>query len=476
MRPSAAPADASEAAEKAPLLRSGSTSSISGKAIATAVRSGVSAPATFAVLLFAVACLGVGVHVTGGVLERAGERVGEAKLCTFSQLQHGLTIKQLGPDGALGEAEDPALGADMTSSEGLFYSKPGNPLPFSREGNGFKCGAEYENWLKSSAVYTPDQCQLLTPGKDTNPFAGTGFKKVLIVGNSYIFQQITALVSQYAQFVDFARSPSMIQYYPSMNGEQRCKCVRDDAPTQDCVDLFSRWRWENGDGSAKAVANFAGGDGFYEGMQGPPATMGVYRFFDGTEVYAVTNHPLMNSKKFGLNAIANALQINLYEMDALYMNYGNYQGFGKLFCGGQIDDDVVQKNMGEMGDEHIKKALRDGGFHGRLMLTTKTAQEDLEEMFRGMHQASERGEVPWSTILVPFHMHLNYHMCPYVAGDMDENCKGVGCARKTCNIHALDGCTGGEGHSCAPGFADISVNLLLHALRVRPQQYYWGAW
>ena len=189
IRPSAAPADAYEAAEKAPQRRSGATSSISGKAIATAVRSGVSAPATFAVLLFAVACLGVGVHVTGGVLERAGERVGEAKLCTFSQLQHGLTIKQLGPDGALGEAEDPALGADMTSSEGLFYSKPGNPLPFSREGNGFKCGAEYENWLKSSAVYTPDQCQLLTPGKDTNPFAGTGFKKVLIVGNSYIFQQ-----------------------------------------------------------------------------------------------------------------------------------------------------------------------------------------------------------------------------------------------------------------------------------------------
>ena len=99
------------------------------------MRSGVSAPATFAVLL-AVACLGVGVHVTGGVLERAGERVGEAKLCTFSQLQHGLTIKQLGPDGALGEAEDPALGADMTSSEGLFYPSPGTRSRFRARATG----------------------------------------------------------------------------------------------------------------------------------------------------------------------------------------------------------------------------------------------------------------------------------------------------------------------------------------------------
>ena len=41
-------------------------------------------------------------------------------------------------------------------------------------------------------------------------------------------------------------------------------------------------------------------------MVGPPATMGIYAFKDGTQLYTLTNHPLMNSDVFGLPAIAAA--------------------------------------------------------------------------------------------------------------------------------------------------------------------------
>ena len=97
--------------------------------------------------------------------------------------------------------------------------------------------------------------------------------------------------------------------------------------------------------------------------------------------------------------------------------------------------------------------------------------------WRKMLRASARGQTPWSTLLVPFHMHLSYEMCPYIAGDGDDSCAGqLGCGRKTCDIHHLAGCTAGEGHACAPGLADVSVNLLLHALRADVTQYFWGRW
>jgi hypothetical protein len=461
--------------EGAPLLRGTPSKSPTGKAIASA-RHALTAPVTFVVFLAAVTFVGLGFRISAFSLDSASGHFGEGAICTFSQLNRGLRMVHRDGGGSLG-AVDADLSADAASPRGLLYSKPGAALPFSQQGNGFKCGPEYDTWLQNTALYTPDKCELLTPGANASPFAGTGVRKILVVGNSYMFQQISALVSQYEPHVDMLRSPSMIQYWPSLSGEQRCACVRDDAPVKQCVDMFSRSRWENLDGTATAVANFKGGDGFYEGMQGPPSTMGVYRFKDGTEMYAMTNHPLMNSNTFGLGAMAKALGVNLYELDAIYMNYGNYRGFGKLFCGGQVDNDVVKNGVGELDDAHVRQALMDGGFKGKLLLTTKTATEDLASEFTAMLRASAMGQTPWNTLLVPFHMHLSYQMCPYVAGDGDDSCKGqLGCGRKTCDIHNMAGCTGGEGHACAPGLADVSVNLLLHALRADVIQYFWGSW
>ena len=78
-------------------------------------------------------------------------------------------------------------------------------------------------------------------------------------------------------------------------------------------------------------------------MTGPPATAGVYRFTNGAELFMATNHPLMNSRVFGLESLASALGIDLRTLDAVYLNPGNYEGFGALFCGGRIDPAVVAR-------------------------------------------------------------------------------------------------------------------------------------
>ena len=317
--------------EGAPLLRDIPSKSPSGKAIASARRA-LTAPVTFVVFLAIVTFVGLGFRISAFSLDSASGHFGEGAICTFAQLNRGLRV--VNRDGSLGTS-DADLGADAASPRGLLYAKPGSALPFSQKGNGFQCGPEYDNWLQNTALYPPDKCEMLTPGANESPFAGTGVRKILFVGNSYMFQQITALVSQYQPHIDMWRSPSMIQYWPSLSGEQRCACVRDDAPVNQCVDMFSRSRWENPDGTATATANFESGDGFYEGMQGPPSTMGVYRFKDGTEMYVATNHPLMNSNRFGLGALAKALGVNLYELDAIYMNYGNYRGSGNCSAGGE---------------------------------------------------------------------------------------------------------------------------------------------
>ena len=160
----------------------------------------------------------------------------------------------------------------------------------------------------------------------------------------------------------------MARYWPSLSGERRCACVGDDvsmrsdpAKNRACVDMFARRRWENSDGASAAVVEdlHANGDGFSENMTGPPATAGVYRFTNGAELFMATNHPLMNSRVFGLESLASALGIDLRTLDAVYLNPGNYEGFGALFCGGRIDPAVVARD-GKASTSYIQRRLSIG--------------------------------------------------------------------------------------------------------------------
>jgi hypothetical protein len=311
-----------------------------------------------------------------------------------------------------------------------------------------------------------------------------------MVGNSYMFQQVTALVAQYGDHLDPSRCSSMKRYWPSLSGEQRCACVGEagaftPATKNACVEMFARRHWENPDGSPAfgdgASFSFAGfdssGDGFYENMIGPPATAGVYRFKNGAELYVATNHPLMNSAIFGLDAIAQTLGVDLSTLDAAYLNPGNYEGFGRLFCGGKIDPRVVKSDGAEMHQEDILSSFTRAGFRGRLLLTGRKAEDDVSVLFRDFVAKSARGETPFLTLLVPFHMRLNKQFSPFVSGDMERECAGQPtCARKTCELNNLEGCSSGPGHACSPGFPDVSVNMFLHALRADVNKYYSQGW
>jgi hypothetical protein len=452
----------------------------------------LAAVTTLCVYLVAVSGLSVRLQVNG-TLHFGGARTGN-NLCDFKQLQKGLRMKHAGGQGSgLGRGVALDLGGtaqgaselgDVRDAGGLFFSAPGKPLPFSSFGTGFRCDARYAAWLENSALYTPDGCQLLTPTRDEFPFAdGT---KILIAGNSFMFQQITSLTSQYFDRIDHEKSPSMTKYWPSRSDAERCACVGDDLAfatfdkKKQCVETFSRTNWENADGTAATIMrpdDFAQGDGFFAGMTGPPATMGITRFGNGAEVFSVTNHPLMNGDFFGLDAIAAAFELDLSSLDAIYLNQGNYRGFGKLFCGGQIAQDVVKDDVPEMAYAHIAKVLGKRGFTGKLLLTGRESSNDVSELFGDAVKDSAAGHQKWQTILVPFHMQLNKQFGAFVAGDMVETCAGSPtCARKTCDLENLDGCTNGDGHACTPGFPDVGVNMFLHALRADVNQYYGSGW
>ena len=451
----------------------------------TGPRSSVTAVVTLCVFLATVFGLGVQVHNndtfgfgSGKKSERSDEGV-HGIPCSFVQLQRGLTVRH--PDSESGAATEPEIAGDMSSGEGLFFSKPGHALPFSESGNGFVCDAKYVSWLKSTALYVPDDCEMLTPGRDSFPFSQN--QKVLMVGNSYMFQQVTALMSQYAERIDHEKSPSMMNYWQMLSGEKRCACVGDrdllEGKKQTCIDLFSRKHWESPDGTS--VVSFTEfhdvGDGFFAGMTGPPATMSVLRFKNGAELYMATNHPLMDSDVFGLESLAEALGIRLNALDAVYLNSGNQRGFGKMFCGGTIGDDVVKNGVSEMTEGDIAIALKNAGFEGKLFLTGKRADDDVSISFSSTIQRSIRGETPYDVFFVPFHMRMNKQFSPYVAGDKLPSCEDEPtCPRQTCEIANMEGCSAGEGHACAPGFPDVSVNMFLHALRVDVNQYYAQGW
>ena len=446
-------------------------------------RAAATAVVTLCLFLLAVSGLSVRRVLLPGTFGFGGAPVGN--LCTFAQLQRGLTMRHAGaePGGAGG---DPAVARDTNSMDGLFFSAPGAALPMSGafQNDGFACDATYAEWLRHSALYTPDSCALLTPPVGTQPFASGA--KILMVGNSYMFQQVTALVAQYGSSLDRARSSSMARYWPSLSGERRCACVGDDvsmrsdpAKNRACVDMFARRRWENSDGASAAVVEdlHANGDGFSENMTGPPATAGVYRFTNGAELFMATNHPLMNSRVFGLESLASALGVDLRTLDAVYLNPGNYEGFGALFCGGRIDPAVVARDGAELREADVRASLQRVGFRGRLLLTGRKAEDDVSVLFRDAVARSARGETPYTTLLVPFHMRLNQQFSPFVSGDMERECSGQqGCARKTCALKDLRGCSSGPGHACSPGFPDVSVNMFLHALRADVNQYYAQGW
>jgi hypothetical protein len=102
----------------------------------------------------------------------------EGDLCTFSQLAHGLRIVHDAKEGvSLGFHGEDIL-TDISYAQGLLYIKPGGSLPFSTDGHGFTCGPEYTHWLRRTALYTPNQCRLLTPPANLSPFAGTGVRKI----------------------------------------------------------------------------------------------------------------------------------------------------------------------------------------------------------------------------------------------------------------------------------------------------------
>ena len=287
---------------------------------------------------------------------------------------------------------DADLGADAASPRGLLYAKPGSALPFSQKGNGFQCGPEYDNWLQNTALYPPDKCEMLTPGANESPFAGTGVRKILFVGNSYMFQQITALVSQYQPHIDMWRSPSMIQYWPSLSGEQRCACVgrrAGESVRRHVLALALGEPGRHGDGDCE----FRERGRFLRGDAGPAVDDGRVSLQGRDGDVRRDKSPADELEQVRAGALAKALGVNLYELDAIYMNYGNYRGFGKLFCGGQVDDDVVKSSVGELNDAHVRRALMDGEFKGKLLLTTKTATEDLASEFAEM-PARARGDRP----------------------------------------------------------------------------------
>ena len=440
-----------------------------------------SAVLTLCLFLLAVSGLSVHMQVNGTFGFGQGEAGQGGNLCDFKQLREQLWMRHAGE--GLGSALDASELGDVQSADGLFFTAPGKSLPFSKAGQGFTCDARYDSWLKNSALYTPDNCQLLTPSSTEFPFKPN--EKVLFAGNSYMFQQITALSSQYFDLIDHERSPSMISYWPSLSNEKRCACVGDNVASDPgrkaaCVGMFHRSNWERADGTASAITSdndFSSGDGFFAGMTGPPATMGITRFQNGAELYTVSNHPLMNSDIFGLEAIAKAFELDLASLDAIYLNEGNYKGFGKLFCGGEISNEIVQNDVAEMSYAHIKQVLTNKGFHGKLLLTGRQTKDDVSSVFKNAVQQSANAELNWPTILVPFHMQLNAKFSPYVAGDMMDYCSGEPtCERKTCEVHNLQGCTGGDGHACTPGFPDVSVNMFLHALRMDVPQYYKQGW
>ena len=404
---------------------------------------------------------------------------GEANLCNFAQLHRGLTMRHagVGPGGTA----DPAVARDTDSNDGLFFSAPGAALPLSKAGNGFACDATYAEWLRSSALYTPDSCALLTPPVSEPPFKPGS--KILMVGNSYMFQQVAALASQYNNHLDHARCSSMRQYWPSLSGEQRCACVGDEAFAPEkknaCVEMFARRHWENPDGSTpQAVAAMAeDGDGFFEDMTGPPATAAVYRFTNGAELFTVTNHPLMHSETFGLDSVASALGVDLRTVDAVYLNLGNFEGFGKLFCGGRVDPEVVRQDGSELRKADVRASLERAGFRGKLLLTGRKADDDVSVIFGDAVAAAARGETPYSILLVPFHMRLNKQFSPFVAGDKKHECRGQpSCPRETCELSHMGKSSSGPGHACAPGFPDVSVNMFLHALRADVNAYYSAGW
>ena len=90
----------------------------------------------------------------------------------------------------------------------------------------------------------------------------------------------------------------------------------------------------------------------------------MYRFTNGAELFMATNHPLMNSRVFGLESLASALGIDLRTLDAVYLNPGNYEGFGALFCGGRIDPAVVARDGAELREADVRASLQRVGFRG----------------------------------------------------------------------------------------------------------------
>ena len=125
-------------------------------------RAAATAVVTLCLFLLAVSGLSVRRVLLPGTFGFGGAPVGN--LCTFAQLQRGLTMRHAGaePGGAGG---DPAVARDTNSVDGLFFSAPGAALPMSGafQNDGFACDATYAEWLRHSALYTPDSCALLTP-------------------------------------------------------------------------------------------------------------------------------------------------------------------------------------------------------------------------------------------------------------------------------------------------------------------------
>ena len=188
-----------------------------------------------------------------------------------------------------------------------------------------------------------------------------------------MFQQITAARggASTSPHIDMWRSPSMIQYWPSLSGEQRCACAgrrAGESVRRHVLALALGEPGRHGDGDC----DLESGDGFYEGMQGPPSTMGVYRFKDGTEMYVATNHLLMNSNRFGLGRWRRRWVSTCTQLDA-YLHEPRHHRVRETVLMGRVDDDVVKNSVGELNDAHVRRALMDGEVWYVSLLTTKTA-------------------------------------------------------------------------------------------------------
>jgi len=292
-----------------------------------------------------------------------------------------------------------------------------------------------------------------------------------------------------------------------------CGCISGEIPPDKCLGMAdisaSQATLKAGEAQRHADVDdhYVAGDGF-------PDLRHKVVFTNGAEMHILTNSALQAYPLFSLaDVVSHTFGTELSSYTALFANEANsHCHFTRKQCQNTgLDPKLAAfhgfdpKGFAHMSYEDCQKkfsraninslrgmydVLKGAGFKGQFVVTTNGAAkmqvQDLKSLLPT--EAWNPDTAPFAVKALPLHREYVNDLCPFVFGEQfvgtclcgNVNSLGLESVTKPWPVHtcpancknaAPDGSVDVYGHSCEPGLADITVNFLLHSLRVRSPDF-----